>query len=714
MDLIGNIAAILIVVLAFGFIIFVHELGHFIAARWAHVRVLAFALGFGPALVSYRKGLGWRRGSSEPEHARILAEQKQKGVALSPSRAAGISPTEYRLNAIPFGGYVKMLGQVDGDPTQVSDEPDGYQRCPIWKRMVIMGAGVTMNILLACVLFVAVFMVGLRTEPATIGSVAPGSPASRAQCLDAGPIGLRAGDRIVSIAGRAPNHFNDVTMGVAMTRRGSFVQLVVDRPGVGLLKYEAAPETGTQSKLMEIGIAPPASARIASLADATERASFDRYVREIGAPGLEPGMRLVRAGAITTIAGEWALEDAANASGGKPFEAEFEAASGKRITLLLTPRALLQTSFVPLDGDSTGALEHLLGLTPVLSVAPTEDASQARQGLRDGDIFARLGSLEYPSIASGITEIHRHKGKPIEVNVLRAGAEGTRSIVRLDPAPNVKNEGLGQIGFLPEDSRNAGTWVALPPKLILDRASSSVEAGAMPSAASVITSPGSRIVAINGTRVENFTQLREVLKDATRAALQAGTPAEVTLTLIPPGNSSQESAPSETQARWTIAPSDLKALHALGWASPIPQWLFEQETFLDRATTPGAAITRGLSETRRVMAMTYLTFARLLDGTVKVEHLKGPVGIAHIGTKVVSKGAIWLLFYMALISVNLAVLNFLPLPITDGGQFIFLVIEMVRGRPAPVALQNIATFVGLLLIGTMFVVVTYHDLLNLF
>jgi regulator of sigma E protease len=69
---------------------------------------------------------------------------------------------------------------------------------------------------------------------------------------------------------------------------------------------------------------------------------------------------------------------------------------------------------------------------------------------------------------------------------------------------------------------------------------------------------------------------------------------------------------------------------------------------------------------------------------------------------------------MALISVNLAVINFLPLPIVDGGQFLFLVFEGIRGRPVPVAVQNAATIAGLVLIGTVFLIVTFHDITNLF
>jgi regulator of sigma E protease len=140
---------------------------------------------------------------------------------------------------------------------------------------------------------------------------------------------------------------------------------------------------------------------------------------------------------------------------------------------------------------------------------------------------------------------------------------------------------------------------------------------------------------------------------------------------------------------------------------------FEPEQTKRKAATPLEAIKTGLAETRRVMLTTYVTFARLAQGTVKVEHLKGPVGIAHIGTLVASKGMINLLFFMALISINLAVINFLPLPIVDGGQFLFLVYEQVRGKPVPIGFQNAVTMAGLVLIASMFLIVTFNDLSNL-
>ena len=135
----GDIALILI---GFGLVVFIHELGHFLAAKWAGVRVLAFALGFGPPIITYRKGLGFRRTSTEDEYKRWLV-LKADGAAAPDSN---LSPTEYRLNALPLGGYVKMLGQDDADPGYRSSEPDSYNVAPTWKRMVIISAGVTMNL----------------------------------------------------------------------------------------------------------------------------------------------------------------------------------------------------------------------------------------------------------------------------------------------------------------------------------------------------------------------------------------------------------------------------------------------------------------------------------------------------------------------------------------------------------------------------------------
>jgi len=177
-----------------------------------------------------------------------------------------------------------------------------------------------MNVIAAAVLFICVFMRGLETEPAKIGLVIPGMPASRAKATDPSvPVGLRAGDRIASINGRRAQSFNDLSMASAMSGRGEPMRLVVERRGLAKpVEFEVTPETSKQTRLMEIGVTPAYSAKLWSVKTEEERADFARRVKEAGVPELEPGMRLVRAGNIAEVQGAGDLISAVQASGGEP------------------------------------------------------------------------------------------------------------------------------------------------------------------------------------------------------------------------------------------------------------------------------------------------------------------------------------------------------------------------------------------------------------
>jgi regulator of sigma E protease len=96
-----------------------------------------------------------------------------------------------------------------------------------------------------------------------------------------------------------------------------------------------------------------------------------------------------------------------------------------------------------------------------------------------------------------------------------------------------------------------------------------------------------------------------------------------------------------------------------------------------------------------------------------VKRIRGPVGIVDIGTQVADRGVTYLVFFLGIISVNLAVINFLPIPIVDGGLFRVLVYEKLRGRPPSLAVQNAATIIGVTLIATVLLVVTWNDLARL-
>lgn len=709
----GTAFDLLLVVVGFSLIVFVHELGHFLAARWAGTRVLAFAVGFGTAAVSYRKGLGWRRGSSEQEYLALL---RRAGDG-----AAGVSPTEYRLNWLPFGGYVKMLGQEDLDPAAVSDAPDSYQNTPVGKRLVIISAGVAMNIIAAAVLFVLVFMVGLRTEPARIGAVAPGSPAAKAPGRTASgqavEPGLRTGDEILAINGRAPNSFNDLVLASAMARKGAVIELRVQRAGLAEpLAFSVTPEEDPVSRLQMVGVEPPRSPRLFGPEDRVNEFTLQAALARAGLAEVEPGMTLVRIGDERNILAAQQLFDAVRDSAGRPFEVEFASRPAgpgltpRTVTAVIDPKpAWLSDSVLQAPGE-VAVVEHVLGLVPVMTVAPDQDGHNApahAKGLRDGDIFLRLGTIEFPGIAQGRAEIHRYRGMTIPVIVLREEDDGTRIPVAL----NVRVTRQGHIGFLVGHTGDTSTMLARPLGEVMGPAG----APRTTAAARLTMLPGSRVLRVGGTMVATFPELLEALRDATapRDGEFRDTTVRLLIELPLPVQPGADSPPRETVA-WTIPADDARRLHDAGWTTDLSLGLFRPEEFLLRAGGPAHAVLMGLRETHRVMLMTYLTLARLFEGTVRVEHLKGPVGIAQLGTRVADRGIIWLLFFMALISVNLAVVNFLPLPIVDGGQFLFLLYELVRGRPVSPSFQAAATALGLILIGAVFLIVTFNDIANLF
>jgi len=386
-----------------------------------------------------------------------------------------------------------------------------------------------------------------------------------------------------------------------------------------------------------------------------------------------------------------------------------------------TARASRQVDLVPKDSPVQVALPHVLGLTPVMSVAGTTPAAE-EQGLRKGDLFAVVGGVEYPNAAQGIAAIQAQKGGTIDLVVLRRGDAGSVSEVKLT---GVKVNSKGQIGFQPGDWSDSTTAVAMPPQSLLSSRGARGGTGEYaPAAVGFITSPGTRVIRVGTTPVRNFTQLREALRAQTLEAYTTWNRPGITdpsklsvdvgVTIQRPVRGILDDAATQEPAVWTLHYHDVCELHQLGWEAPFDlEELFSPEEFTLQGADPLDSIRLGLRETHRVMTSTYLTFVRLAEGSVKVEHLKGPVGIAHLGTQVASQGFIMLVFFIALISVNLAVINFLPIPFVDGGQFLFILYEQFRGRPPSIMFQNVATMAGLALIVSVFLIVTFNDIRNL-
>ena len=209
------IVTILVTILVLGVLIFVHELGHFAAAKSVGIDVPRFSIGLGPKMVGFRRG-----------------------------------ETEYVLSWIPLGGYVKMAGMADeevtstleggGDPEKAARSearpgPGDFDGKPLWARVFAISAGVIMNWLFAVVAFAAVAMGRGVLEP-RIAEVAPGSPAAEA--------GLRAEDLIRRVDGAAVHDPGQVTMRIER-RAGESIDIVVERGGEQLT-FVATPEAVEQ------------------------------------------------------------------------------------------------------------------------------------------------------------------------------------------------------------------------------------------------------------------------------------------------------------------------------------------------------------------------------------------------------------------------------------------------------------------------------------
>ncbi len=701
-----------LVLLGFTLIIVLHELGHFLAAKWAGVRVLAFAVGFGNAIVSYRKGLGICRGSSEA---------KLKALRLKGEAPLRVSPTEYRLNWLPFGGYVKMLGQDDADPTAISQEPDSYQRCKPAKKLVIISAGVVMNVLAALALFIVVMMAGRNVEPPVVGSVEEGSPASIA--------GLQPGDRVVAINGHNASTFEDIILESAMAKRDTDLTLVVQSesepnasaPDATLRTLQVRPQVNQLIGLLDIGVLPARSTELFSLPErapkeehALLRAAYDRagllgvpiasrltHIEDAPVTSLAHAQRAVAAFAranpqATTIRATFTPSPAPNQVSTQPT------------TVSLPIHASMQRALAPWKDERVLEHRHVAGLAGVLRVADAaEDSRGYSLGLRTGDIFVRLGDAEFPSESEGLRQIRGSAGKPIAVTVLRGAGSQAQQLVTLD---SITVTPEGTIGFSAGHSFDVAPILSAVPSSLRTASGQSLS---LPTDGIGIVS-GMRLVAINGQPVSTLAQAASALRTSLASQTSSDAAAR-TFTLSVQRFSGTQGSWEDTAAPLTLTlpASDASAVASLAPTLGVNEGLFAPLQFTLKASSPWQAVVLGFQETHRKMLKTYLTFARIVQGTVKVEHLKGPVGIAHMGTLLAGRGFMWLLFFLAIVNINLAVINFLPLPIVDGGQALMIIYEWVRGKPVPIAFQNAVMIAGMLLIGSVFLFVTFNDIRNL-
>ncbi|MCG8408234.1 MAG: RIP metalloprotease RseP [Phycisphaerales bacterium] len=802
---------VLQVIIGFSIIVFVHELGHFLAAKWAGVRVERFAVGFGKELIGFTKG-----------------------------------ETRYSFNLLPLGGYVKMLGQEDFvvDKTgelKVKEDPHSFTNKSVGKRMVIVTAGVVMNLILAAIIFTVVCMVGRRQVPPVLGAVVETAPAGKA--------GLQPGDRILEINGTKVDDFMHLRALITLSGQDEELVLKVERDGKIVTPYpRIVPEYVEDAEVRQIGVTNGWNFRLAS-------AEAPGYVK-LRPDELRKNDELYKlangSGESQVLKNPADLIRAMIDSNGKPIDVIVKRPKdpdGLTEDQLLELNPDIETTEVatqihpvwfPLPYESTNlATGSLLGLVPRLTaVACVPDKSFDKAGVVSKDVITRIGTYEFPTHAELKSVIENSADQEVEIEVRRtrmanhglagetvefcarhredmiqAGhhdlAKAPEAVKKLAGKNGVPDEELdillkqlGKLGDFPAwckwfervDVHKLKPLKPTKPFKLFGDDPPMIDAVLRCNdedhllVAEVIKKFGDRETPAHAAGIQRGAVILAVDDQPVRKwyelcnAFQArsGKTAKITYRLVNDiqttemqipdcvqialdlkrgdrilkidGQSTVEVPVGEKENGKTkkLALPDWRAVEKICEASigktvqidyvtldgekksgPFTVTANNTDPWLDRVSytlsfesyslsernpirNPFTALVTGVHQAYRATVQTVQTIRHMIFRNVGVSNVSGPVGIMALGAKVAERGVLELLWIMGLLSANLAVINFLPLPIVDGGLFLFLLLEKIRGEPVSIKTQVATQLIGIALIATVFLLVTYQDIVKLF
>lgn len=729
------------VLIGFSVIIFVHELGHFLAAKWVGVRVDRFAVGFGPRVFGWRKGEGLTLGK-RPEYNAEDLEKKQYGE------------TDYCFRALPIGGYVKMLGQDDiiineeTGEVKFTDDPRSFTNKSVGRRMIVVSAGVIFNLLFAAAALMTVFLIGKEMPSPVIGWVHPDSTAQGK---------LLPGDRILAVNGREIDSFIDVRVQTALSD-GSMA-FEIERGGKRLeepIIVEA--EEAALGDVATINIDPVLT---------TRRLRAGLPVRDL--PNLQTGDVITHVG-DRPVSSALEIADAFAASRGEVLELTVQRpvpdSEDEYTTEKVYQRAVLaiQPADLPHEREVSSPIDnaHLLGLQRRRMIGMVQEGSPAeRAGLRRGDVVVEWGTIANPTYQEIKDSIVKNPGSELTVRVLRDGETKSLTVVpeqafqffgsaeprvgidfslraeeqRTVVADVVPDTPFGALN-IPRGARLTALagepvedWFEVV-RVLTEHAGESI-AVEYETAGNVVRGevsipdsltntldlpPGAIIWSVDGARTVSITGSdgRERMLPlannpaALRTLLQRKIGETVTIRYTP-------SISGEPREKSFVVREDNLDPWQLRISYVFDRIAFEPKTeVISAGGNPITALQMAFNLVRYQVWQVYTFLTKIATREIGTSNVAGPVGIFDMAIEQARMGIGELLFFMAFLSVNLAVINFLPLPVMDGGLMVFLIIEKIKGKPLSFKTQMISTMVGLAAIVLVGIFVTIQDISRFF
>jgi len=697
----GVLGNILLVVVGFGMVIMIHEFGHFIVAKFSGIKCEAFSIGFPPTILGFRKTeKGFRFRILPKMFPNETGNADDDGLIYTLPMKCSESDTEYRIGLVPFGGFVKMLGQDDTAAAEATDDPRSFANKSVLTRIGVVAAGVIFNAISAVVIFMIVFLVGVELIPAVVGSVRPNSPAQIA--------GIRPKDRVVEINGEKFVDFLSFSMETMLSGKGETIGLKVRHEDGSVEDIEVIAEESEGSLLPGRGLGI-GQANTLSITKGLG-ASDVKILYET--TGFKPG------DTVTAFNGEpvrdaWQfnelVEKALRGDCVLTVERTDPETSEKTLATVKLKLRVNQAN----DNFKTGYdLAYVYSMVPRLKIISAPEKADPEKNtwygkarslwrskaneqspeevtsgpsLEAGDIIIRAADIENPTYTELREVTVAHADKPLELAVLRIDDIGRETLIDVTVVPKrpMGSERV-QIGIL----------LALDTEHPVVAKTIDIKNG--PSALEI--PPGAKIIAVDGEEVSDFYDIMHIIHN------NCGQHISIDY-ITSDGNGAGGTGISVPLSHDYISDKT-------SFASAVP-FGYLKEVY--KAGSASEAVVMGLKKTRMFIVNSYLTLKRLATREVGPKAVSGPVGIVTISYKIAtSQSLTYYLYFLGLISSCIAVMNLLPLPVVDGGVIVLLIIEKIKGSPLSRRVQEVISFAGLAFIIALFIFLTYNDIVNMF